>query len=223
VALSFSFTPLVTALSVWSARRRNKLAQGPFTYTFDAEGMRTTGSDFEQSIRWPAIPRVRLSKQFLFVFIAPARALCIPLRSLANPDDLLISAASRASIRISGDPFPFYRLNPFNTFNDSSAHPPAPSPLPAHSSANESTHRAVAIGTLRKLGVCGLILVSSDCVNACRSPDDAHRNQQNLRHSVLELRGLFVELSGCIEPPVENCSHSCAADFIVCRRACLSD
>jgi hypothetical protein len=88
VIIAFSFTPLVTALAVWSARRRNKLAQGPFTYTFDAEGMRTTGSDFEQSIRWPAIPRVRLSKQFLFVFIAPARALCIPLRSLANPDDL---------------------------------------------------------------------------------------------------------------------------------------
>lgn len=88
VALSFSFTPLVTALSVWSARRRNKLAQGPFTYVFDAEGMRTSGSDFEQSIRWPAILRVRLSKRFLFVFIAPARAHCIPLRSLANPDEL---------------------------------------------------------------------------------------------------------------------------------------
>jgi hypothetical protein len=86
--LAFSFTPLITALGVWSARRRNKLAQGPFTYTFDADGMRTSGSAFDQTIRWSAIPRVRLSKQFLFVFIAPARAHCIPLRSLTDPEDL---------------------------------------------------------------------------------------------------------------------------------------
>lgn len=87
-ALAFSFTPLITALGVWSARRRNKLAQGPFTYTFDAAGMHTSGSAFDQTIRWSAIPRIRLSKRFLFVFIAPARAHCIPLRSLTDTEDL---------------------------------------------------------------------------------------------------------------------------------------
>lgn len=86
--LAFSFTPLITALGVWSGRRRNRLAQGPFTYTFDDEGMHTSGSAFDQTVRWPAILRVRLSKQFLFVFIAPARAHCIPLRSLAEPEAL---------------------------------------------------------------------------------------------------------------------------------------
>ena len=86
--LAFSFTPLITILAIWSARRRNKLAQGPFTYTFDTEGMHTSGSAFDQMIRWPAIPRIRLSKRFLFVFIAPARAHCIPLRSLSAPEDL---------------------------------------------------------------------------------------------------------------------------------------
>jgi len=86
--LGFLFTPLITALGVWSARRRNKLAQGPFTYAFDAEGMHTSGSAFDQTIRWSAIPRIRLSKRFLFIFIAPARAHCIPLRSLTDPEDL---------------------------------------------------------------------------------------------------------------------------------------
>ena len=85
---AFSFTPFITALTVWSARRRNKLAEGPFAYDFDAEGMHTSGSAFSQTIRWPAIPRVRRSKRFLFIFISPARAFCIPLRSLAGAEDL---------------------------------------------------------------------------------------------------------------------------------------
>lgn len=83
--LAFSFTPSVTALAVWSARRRNKLAQGPFTYSFDAEGMHTSGEAFSQTIRWSAIPRVRWSRRFLFVFIGPAKALCIPLRVISDP------------------------------------------------------------------------------------------------------------------------------------------
>ena len=86
--LAFSFTPLITVLAIWALRRRNKLAEGPFNYTFDSDGMRTAGSAFEQMIRWSAIPRIRISKRFLFVFIAPSRAHCIPLRSLAVPEDL---------------------------------------------------------------------------------------------------------------------------------------
>jgi len=84
--LAFSFTPLITALAVWSARRRNKLAQGPFTYSFDAEGMHTSGEAFRQTIRWSAIPRIRCSRRFLFVFIGPARAHCIPLRVISDPE-----------------------------------------------------------------------------------------------------------------------------------------
>jgi hypothetical protein len=86
--LAFLFTPLITALGVWSARRRNKLAQGPFTYTFDSEGMHSSGSAFDQTIRWSAIPRIRFSKRFLFIFIAPARAVCIPLRSVTDSEEL---------------------------------------------------------------------------------------------------------------------------------------
>jgi hypothetical protein len=86
--LAFSFTPLVTALAIWSVRRRNKLAQGPFRYAFDAEGMHTSGPAFEQTIRWSAIRRIRRSKRFLFIFLSPVRACCIPLRSFSKPEDL---------------------------------------------------------------------------------------------------------------------------------------
>src|SRR6267378_2806072 len=56
--LALSFTPFVTAAAVWAARR-NKLAQGPFTYGFDSEGAHISGPAFNQTIHWPAIPRVR--------------------------------------------------------------------------------------------------------------------------------------------------------------------
>ncbi|HLX69777.1 MAG TPA: YcxB family protein [Verrucomicrobiae bacterium] len=83
--LAFSYAPLVCALSVWSAHRRNKLAKGPFTHSFDAEGMHTSGEAFSQTIRWSGVLRVRRSRRFLFIFIAPARAHCIPLRAITDP------------------------------------------------------------------------------------------------------------------------------------------
>src|SRR5213594_366398 len=86
--LCFSFTPLITALAVWAASRQNKLAQGPFTYVFDSEGMHTSGPAFSQTVQWSAIPRMRLSKRFLFVFLSPARAHCIPLRDVSDSEDL---------------------------------------------------------------------------------------------------------------------------------------
>ena len=95
---ALAFTPLVTAFAVWSARRRNKLAQGPFTYSFDAEGMHTSGAAFSQTILWTAIPRIRRSRRFLFIFIAPARAHCIPIREISDSrffDDLRSIAGSR--------------------------------------------------------------------------------------------------------------------------------
>ena len=100
--LGFSFTPLLVALAVWAASRQNKLAPGPVTYVFDSEGMHTSGPAFTQTIRWSGIPRLRRMKRFLFVFIAPARALCIPLRDLAHPNDLdrlLALAAEHTSSR----------------------------------------------------------------------------------------------------------------------------
>ena len=99
---AFSFTPLITALAVWSSRRRNGLAKGPFTYVFDSEGMHTSSLAFSQTIRWSAIPRVRQTKRFLFIFIAPARACCIPLRNISDSEvleQLRILASEHSSFR----------------------------------------------------------------------------------------------------------------------------
>jgi hypothetical protein len=82
--LAFSFTPLITALAVWSSRRRNRLAQGPFTYVFDADGVHTSSAAFKQTIQWAGILRVRRSRRFLFLFLSPSKALCVPLKALTE-------------------------------------------------------------------------------------------------------------------------------------------
>jgi len=82
--VGFFFTPLITALAIWSSRRRNSLTHGPFTYVFDSEGMHTSGPSFSQTIKWSAIPRIRQSKRFIFVFLSPSRAACIPLRDVGD-------------------------------------------------------------------------------------------------------------------------------------------
>jgi len=87
----FFFTPLVTALSLFLARRRNPLAKGPFTYTFDSDGIHVSGDAFEMKLKWPAIRKVRESGSFIFFFTASARAQCVPLarvRATGQLDDL---------------------------------------------------------------------------------------------------------------------------------------
>jgi hypothetical protein len=82
---------LIILFAVWLSRRRNRLAQGPRTYSFDAEGMHIRGKAFSQTILWEAILRIRRTRRFLFVFIGSAQAYCIPLRVVSNPqffDDL---------------------------------------------------------------------------------------------------------------------------------------
>src|SRR5262249_447755 len=83
-------------VSIWAARRQNKTTQGPITYVFDSDGVHTSGQAFTQTIKWSGIRGVRRLNRFLFVFIAPARAYCIPLRDLTHPEDLdgLLSMAA---------------------------------------------------------------------------------------------------------------------------------
>jgi hypothetical protein len=96
------FTPLVTALAVWANRRGNKLAKGPFTYGFDSEGIHTRSDALDQIIKWPGILRVRQSKRFLFIFIAPSRAYCIPRKALSEQgvlDEVLSIACEHSDFR----------------------------------------------------------------------------------------------------------------------------
>jgi YcxB-like protein len=102
ILLAFSFTPLVTVLAVWANRRRNKLAKGPFTFSFDAEGIHVTNDALDQIIKWPGILRVRESKRFLFIFLSPSRAYCIPRKALMEQgvlDEVLSIACEHADFR----------------------------------------------------------------------------------------------------------------------------
>jgi hypothetical protein len=85
VPVALGFTPLVSALTIWFSRRNSKLAQGPFTYSFDSGGMHFCGKMFEQKILWAALPRVRRTRRLIFIFIDPNRAFFIPLHSVPDP------------------------------------------------------------------------------------------------------------------------------------------
>jgi hypothetical protein len=75
--------PFSAACKTFSLRRM-KLMQGPFTYSFDSEGVHTIGNTFTQSVKWTAISRARESNQFLFLFISRSKAVCIPVKALRD-------------------------------------------------------------------------------------------------------------------------------------------
>ena len=111
--LAFSYTPLCAATAAWSVRR-NKLAQGSCTYSFDSEGMHTKGELVSQKFLWPAIPRIYCSRRFLFIFIGPAAAFCIPLRTISDPrflDDLRGIATGRTDFWPNNSPQPISTSN----------------------------------------------------------------------------------------------------------------
>ena len=111
--LAFSYTPLCAAIGAWSLSR-NKLAQGSCTYSFDAEGMHTKGELVSQKFLWPAIPRIYCSRRFLFIFIGPAAAFCIPLRTISDPrflDDLRGIATGRTDFWPNNSPQPISTSN----------------------------------------------------------------------------------------------------------------
>jgi hypothetical protein len=81
--VAFGFTPLTIALSMYLARRKNHLVAGAFMYTFDRSGIHVTGDLASSTINWKAIQKVRESKSFLFLYIAPVKAISIPLAQLS--------------------------------------------------------------------------------------------------------------------------------------------
>jgi hypothetical protein len=75
---------LLTALTVWRNRRHNSLARRSFTFSFDNEGIHVDATTFQHTLQWPLIHKMRESKRFLFIFISPTKATCIPLQVLRD-------------------------------------------------------------------------------------------------------------------------------------------
>ncbi len=84
ILFGFCFTPFLAALGVWMRRRRKSLGKGPFTFSFDEEGVHTSTAKLNQTIKWPAVVRLRQSKRHLFIFVSPWRALIIPKKALID-------------------------------------------------------------------------------------------------------------------------------------------
>ncbi|PPD04183.1 MAG: hypothetical protein CTY29_06680 [Methylobacter sp.] len=80
--LCFFFTPLITCISLFLARRRNPLSIGPFLHTFDDEGIQLSGESFSMSVKWPAIKKVVESNSFMFFFVTSAQAISLPIDQL---------------------------------------------------------------------------------------------------------------------------------------------
>lgn len=79
IVVALFFTPIVLALSLFLARRKNPLAVGPFETSFDEEGLHSSAETFNSTIKWKAITRVVETRSFIFFFVAPRRAQCLPL------------------------------------------------------------------------------------------------------------------------------------------------
>ena len=74
----FGFTPLITAFSLYSARRRNPLSAGPFKYVFDNSGIHASSAAFENTIRWNALRKVVETTEFILFYFAPSNAIAMP-------------------------------------------------------------------------------------------------------------------------------------------------
>ena len=84
IVLTFGFTPLVTAFSVWMYRRKNRLVQGGHRITFENEGVRVAAPAFETLLRYSAIRKVTETKRFLLLFFSAQGAQYIPKRVIPH-------------------------------------------------------------------------------------------------------------------------------------------
>jgi len=74
----FTFTPIITAMNIYLARRRNPLSVGPFKYVFDESGIHGSSPAFENTIRWVALRRVIETSEFILFYFAPTNAIAMP-------------------------------------------------------------------------------------------------------------------------------------------------
>jgi hypothetical protein len=86
---AFSYTPLSSLLSLYLARRRSPLLQGPFLYVFDDTGMHVLGQTFKLNIAWSSFMRVEESAGLMLFFTAKVRAQVLPMVDIEAAGALL--------------------------------------------------------------------------------------------------------------------------------------
>jgi len=84
VLLAFAFSPALFSFNTYRAHRAC-VANGPFTYVFDSEGVHISARFAKSSQQWPAIVRVRVSNRMLFVHFSRRCAYFVPERAMPDP------------------------------------------------------------------------------------------------------------------------------------------
>ncbi|HYG05393.1 MAG TPA: YcxB family protein [Stenotrophomonas sp.] len=81
VLLAFGFSP---AMFFWNSYRAHRvaLAQGAFNYAFDSEGVHVSTPLAQSFHRWPAVLRIRASRNLLLVYFSKRCAHFVPIRAL---------------------------------------------------------------------------------------------------------------------------------------------
>lgn len=87
MVLCLAFVPVMLMLGAAITHYSHKQSREPFTYVFDADGIRAVGVTYEFAHKWPAIFQVKRRAGFLMFFFSPGCAHCIPLRSI--PDSMV--------------------------------------------------------------------------------------------------------------------------------------
>lgn len=85
----FSFTPGITALNVWLARRKNPMLRGVRAFVLDDHGIHVSGAMFDFDLKWGAIRRVLETKRFFFFMYSSWAAQFLPKRVIPPGDELL--------------------------------------------------------------------------------------------------------------------------------------
>lgn len=86
--LCFFFTPIIVASMLLLTRRRNPLAKGPFIFSFDDEGIHSSGEAFTSLIKWTAIQKVVETGSFIHFYLSPSQTLSFPIDQLQAADCL---------------------------------------------------------------------------------------------------------------------------------------
>ena len=88
VVACFAFTPGLTALNIWLARRKNRTVAGVHTFIMDDQGIRVSGATSDLALKWPAINKVIETRRFFFFMYSSRAAQFLPERVIPPGDAL---------------------------------------------------------------------------------------------------------------------------------------
>ncbi len=84
IPLAFGFTPIITALTVYLARQKNKTICNSQNFIFDTEGIEISNSSFNTQLKWEGLYRATETDRFFFFYLSPRMAYFLPKYVVKN-------------------------------------------------------------------------------------------------------------------------------------------